>query len=419
NKYAFFPSVAAAWKLSEEPFIANMGLFDDLKLRASYGVSGSQAIGSFRTLAVITDANSTSNGVLVPGATLGRPANEGLRWETTRQLDIALEAGFLNGRIFTEINYYKKNTFDLLLDVLIPRQTGFQTRLDNLGEVQNQGVELLINSVNVNNNNFKWSSMLTLSANRNKVIDLGGADFINVISPAQQSGVGARLIVGQPAPVFVGVDYLGTWKNQEEIDASGQANQDVGGARFDDPNGDGIITQDEFYILGNPQPDFIYGFQNTFNLKNWEFSFFIQGTQGNEVYNARTVTYFFGRPGANKYAETLDRWTPDNPTSDIPRAGAMEALGEIPSNSEFVEDGSHLRLKNVRLAYNFPVQKWTNNTIKNLNVYFVGTNLLLLSDFRFIDPEASQFGTGNITQGFADGQFPNPRIFTFGLNATF
>lgn len=419
NKYAFFPSVAAAWRLSEEPFIANMGVFDALKLRASYGISGSQAIGSFRTLAVITDANSTYNGTPATGATLGRPANEDLRWETTRQLDIALEAGFMNGRIFTELNYYKKNTFDLLLDVLIPRQTGFQTRLSNLGEVQNQGLELLVNTVNVDRKNFRWSSMLTLSGNRNKAVDLGGAEFINVISPNSQSGPGARLIVGQTAPVFVGVNYLGTWRSQEEIDASGQTNQDVGGARFDDPNGDGVITQDEFYILGSPQPDFIYGFQNSFSYKNLEFSFFIQGTQGNEVYNSRTVTHFFGRPGAPKYAETLNRWTPDNPDSNIPRAGSMEALGEIPSNSEFIEDGSHLRLKTVRLAYNLPVQKWTNNNMQNMNIYFVGSNLLLLSDFRLIDPEVSQFGTGNITQGFASGQFPNPRIFTFGLNATF
>lgn len=419
NKYNFFPSVAVAWKLSEEPFIADMGLFDELKLRASYGRSGSQAIESFRTLAIITDASTTYNGTLTSGATLGRPANEQLKWETTNQLDIALEASFLNGRIFTELNYYKKNTFDLLLNVRLPRQTGFESRLQNLGEVQNQGMELLVNTVNVANASFKWSSMLTLSGNRNKVLDLGGVDFINIVSPNAQSGPGGRLIVGQPAPVFVGVNYLGTWKNQEEIDASGQQNQDIGGARFDDPNGDGIITEDDFYVLGNPQPDFIYGFQNTFSYKNLEFSFFIQGTQGNEVSNSRTVTHFFGRPGAPKYAETLNRWTPENPTSDIPRAGAMEALGEIPNNSEFIEDGSHLRLKSVRLGYNMPVDKWGLSGVKNLNVYLVGSNLLLLSDFRLLDPETSQFGMGNVTQGFASGQFPNPRIITFGLNATF
>ena len=154
-------------------------------------------------------------------------------------------------------------------------------------------------------------------------------------------------------------------------------------------------------MLGSPQPDFIYGLQNTFSFKNWEFSFFIQGTQGNEVSNSRTVTHFFGRPGAPKYAETLNRWTPENPTSDIPRAGAMEALGEIPNNSEFIEDGSHLRLKTVRLGYNMPMEEWGVKGIKNLNIYFVGSNLLLMSDFRLLDPEVSQFGTGNVTQGFA------------------
>ncbi len=419
NKYAFFPSIAVAWRLSEEPFIANMGVFDDLKLRASYGRSGSQAIESFRTLAIIQDASTSYNGILGAGATLGRPANEELKWETTNQLDVALEASFFRGRLFTELNYYKKNTFDLLLNVRLPRQTGFESRLQNLGEVQNQGLELLVNTVNISTDRFKWSSMLTLSGNRNKVLDLGGVDFINIVSPNQQSGPGGRLIVGQTAPVFVGVDYLGTWKTQEEIDASGQLNQDIGGARFEDPNGDGIITENDFHFLGSPQPDFIYGLQNTLTLKNWEFSFFIQGTQGNEVSNSRTVTHFFGRPGAPKYLETLDRWTPENPTSDIPRAGAMEALGEIPNNSAFIEDGSHLRLKSIRLGYNLPLQKWNVNALQGLNVYFVGTNLLLLSDFRLLDPEVSQYGTSNVIQGFANGQYPNPRIVTFGINATF
>ncbi len=418
NKYAFFPSAAVAWKLHNEDFIANMGVFSTLKLRASYGIAGSQAIESFRTLAVMEDASTTYNEVLNAGATIGRPKNEGLKWETTRQLDIGLEMGFFKGRLTTEMDFYKKNTFDLLLSVLIPGQTGYKSQLRNLGEVQNQGIELMINSVNISKSDFSWSTSLMLSVNRNKVLDLGGPTYINTASPNQQAGPAARLIVGEPAPVFSGVNYLGTWKNQEDIDASGQVNQDVGGARFHDPDGNGQINEDDFYVLGSPEANFIYGLDNTLRYKNLAFSFFIQGTQGNEVYNQRTHTFFFGRE-PNKYIEVLDRYTESNTSSDIPRAGSMVGLSEIPNNSEFIENGSHLRLKSVRLSYDFPVQNWGSDVVKGLTIYFSGNNLLLLSNFRLIDPETSFYGQHNINLGFAGGEYPSARMVTFGVSATF
>ncbi len=422
NKYQFFPSVAAAWKITEESFMQNQSIFEDLKLRASYGKSGSQAIESYRTLALMDDASTSYNGVQFPGVTLGRPANESLKWETTHQFDLALEASLFAGRIFTELNYYQKKTSDLLLNVLISSQTGFTSQLQNLGEIENKGLEFLINSVNVTNDNFSWSTTLTISGNRNKVLDLGGVDFIDIIRSNSQSGADGRLIVGETTPVFVGVDYLGTWKSQEEIDNSGQAgniNNVVGGPHFHDTNGDGNLGSDDFYVIGSPEPDFIYGFENTFSYKKFDFSFFIQGTQGNEVFNSLTLTRFFGRGEAHKYAEVVNRWTPENPNSDIPGAGTMTALSAIPNNSEFIEDASHLRLKSARLAYNFPVEKMGWKSVKNLSIYASGSNLLLLSDFRLIDPETSRFGNDNIAQGYSNGEYPTPRIYTLGLNVTF
>ena len=383
NKYAFFPSVAFGWRLSEENFIQELGVFDNLKFRASYGLSGSQAIESFRTLAVLDNANTTFNGVEQAGVTLGRPANSDLKWETTRQLDLGIEAGFFEGRLSFEVDYYIKKTKDLLLNVQIPRQTGFVSRLQNLGEIQNSGIEFLINSVNISKKDLTWSTSLSISSNRNEVKDLGGVDFINLVDPTNQGGTGARLIVGESAPVFVGVNYLGTWKSQEEIDASGLGgDHDVGGPRFEDTNGDLQITEDDFIVLGSPQPDFYFGLGNTVSYKNLELDFFIQGTSGNEVFNSLTQVGFFGRSENNKYAETLNRWTPENPTSDIPRAGAIAALSEIPSNSEFIEDGSHLRLKSIKLTYNLPVERMGLDALKKLSVYFSGSNLFVLSDFR-------------------------------------
>jgi len=420
NKYGFFPSGAVAWRLSEEPFIQNLDLFDALKLRASYGISGSQAIGSFRTLALLDNANTTFDGNEQAGVTIGRPANPELRWETTEQLDIGLEMGFFRGRLSFEIDYYYKETRDLLLNVQIPRQTGFVSQLQNLGRLRNNGLELLVNSVNIAKPNFKWSTLLTLSGNRNEVLDLGGVDLIDIVDPSAtgQGGPGGRLIVGQPAPVFVGVNYLGTWKSQEEIDGSGQVGQDVGGPRFGDINGDQQITEDDFVILGNPQPDFIFGLQNTFNIGNFSLDFFFQGTSGNEVFNSLTQTAFFGRAERTKYAETLNRWTPSNPNSDIPRAGAVAALSEVPNNSELIEDGSHIRLKNIRLAYDLPLQKWGWQSIRGINVYLSGANLFVWSDFRLVDPETSMFGRSNIALGFSQGEYPSARVITAGVKVT-
>jgi TonB-linked SusC/RagA family outer membrane protein len=419
NKYGFFPSGAVAWRLSEEPFIQNLDVFDQLKLRASYGISGSQAIPSFRTFALLNSANSTFNGQEQAGVTLGRPANPELTWETTRQFDIGLEAAFLEGRISFELDYYLKRTEDLLLNVQIPRQTGFVSQLQNLGEMKNTGLEFILNSINVSNDDFRWSSILTLSGNRNTVVDLGGVDLIDIVDPSAtgQGGPGGRLIVGQTAPVFVGVNYLGTWKSQEEIDASGQVNQDVGGPRFEDTNGDQQITEDDFIILGSPQPDFIYGLQNSISYKNWSLDFFFQGTVGNEVFNSLTQTAFFGRAERTKYTETLNRWTPENPTSDVPRAGAVAALSEVKNNSELIEDATHLRLKNLKLQYNLPVERWGLNGFSQIGIYFTGTNLFVLSNFRLQDPETSMFGQSNVALGFSQGEYPSARILSVGIKA--
>ena len=422
NKYAFFPSGAFAWRMSEEKFIQDLNLFSNLKFRASYGLSGSQAIPSFRTLAVLNAANTTFNATENPGVVLGRPENPALKWETTKQLDVGLEMGFFNDRLAFEIDYYRKETEDLLLNAQLPRQTGFVSKLQNIGKVENKGLELQINSVNVSNDNFQWSTQLSVSGNRNKVVDLGGVDFINLATPSQQGGTGARLVLGETVPVFTGVQYLGTWKSQEEIDQVGLGgNHDVGGPRFDDTNGDGEITEDDFVVLGSPQPDFYFGFGNTFSYKNINLDFFFQGTSGNEVFNSLTQTAYFGRSETTKYKETLNRWTPDNPTSDIPRAGSVAALSEIFNNSVMIEDGSHIRLKSLRLGYNVPVAKMGLKSVKGINVYMTGTNLFVISDFRLKDPETSQFdrNSDNLSFGFSRGQYPSSRTVSLGAKIDF
>jgi len=422
NKYEFYPSIAGAWKISEEEFMQDQTLFKDLKLRASWGRSGNQAIGPYRTLGVLTEANTTLNGSEVPGLTLGRPANPNLQWETTTSLDIALEASMFNGRLFAEFNYYQKETNDLLLDVTIPRQTGFTSQLQNVGSLSNKGWELLLTSTNISKPDFSWNSSIALSSNDNEILDLGGQEFIDVVvDPIIGSG-NTRLIVGESVPVYTGLNYLGTWKSQEEIDASGRTDpQVVGGSHFEDINGDGIASTEDNVILGSPIPDLIFGIENSISYKNLDFSFFFQGTIGNEVYNLRMRNHYFNRGETVKFGDLRDRWTVNNPTSDIPRAGA-DTVTNTPSNSEYVEDGSHLRLKTVRLAYNFPTDKIGLDGLKKATIYLSGANLLLFSKTRLIEPEASNFGRtglGNIAQGYLDANYPNPRVITLGVNVTF
>lgn len=426
NQYGFFPSAAVAWRLSEEPFIQNLGVFDNLKLRSSYGLSGSQAIGSYRTLAQLDNISMYFNGVEQPGVRNGRPASPDLKWETTKQFDIGLEAGFFTGRLSVEIDYYLKTTRDLLLDVQIPLQTGFSTKLQNLGSVQNQGLEVLIKTVNIDKDDFYWQTTLSLAGNRSKVLDLGGSEYINVAGPTNQGGPGGRLYVGQPAPVFVGIEYLGVWKSQEDIDDSGIQNQLVGGPRFKDTDGDGIISENDFEILGNPQPDFYGGIMNSLTYKNFQLDIFFNGSFGNDLFNSVTQQAFFFREGSNSYKELLDYWDPvTNPDSNVPVPGTSLSLANIKNNSKLIENGSYLRLKNVRLAYNLPQQLFENvNWIKNLSVYFSGNNLALWSKNRLFDPEVSRYAnSGNTNEsvqlGFTQGEYPYPRVLTLGLRADF
>lgn len=417
NAYAFFPSAAFAWRLIEEPFIQDLRIFDNLKLRTSYGSAGKESIDPYRTLAVLNSNTVIFNDQQAIGIITGRPENSELKWETTDQFDIGLEMGFFKGRLNMEFDYYYKKTRDLLLSRLIPRATGFNTKLENVGSVQNQGLEFMLNSININSENFRWETTVTLAGNRSKVLDLGGVDEI-VIYNLEQGGPGAKLIVGQPIGVFTGVQYLGTYKSEEEISADGNlgTRQVLGGPRFNDTNGDGTLNNDDHEIIGNPEPLFYGGISNVFSYKNLSLEIYLQGTYGNDIYNEYSQRGFFGRSTANMYAELVDRWTPSNPNSDIPRAGSMVSISDIRSNTQLIEDGSHLRVKNIRISYTFP---FNSAAINSLTVYANGANLFLASDFRGYDPEVNRLGTNSTVRGIARAEYPNAKTITIGLNANF
>ena len=411
NKYAFFPSAGAAWKVSEEDFMQDVEAISSLKLRASYGIVGEQGVDPYNSLAKYTPRNIFFNQSIRPAVILASLPSTGLEWEKTYQTDIGLEIGFQNNRYTVEIDYYNKQTKDLLLARPLPGTAG-DTRLENVGEVENKGLEFTFNTVNIEKPDFVWSSNLQISANRNKVISLGDAAFIDLAGVNHpQAGPGVRLIPGEVMPTFIGATYEGTYKTEAEIDADQRTGVDlIGAPNYVDVNQDGAINQLDFIPQGSPQPDFYYGFRNTLSYKNWTLDVFIQGMQGNEIFDASVYEFYYGRgPETNMLPIVADRWTTNNQTSDIPRAGSS-AGGYRPNSSLNIVDGSYLRLKNVTLNYGFDLP-----FADSANVYITGNNLLLLTDYKWGDPEVSDFGAGSVTQGVSDDQYPYSATVSVGF----
>ncbi|MEJ7693714.1 SusC/RagA family TonB-linked outer membrane protein, partial [Daejeonella sp.] len=426
NKYSFFPSAGLAWNADQEEFMKNIDWVSSLKVRGSLGKVGEQGVAAYNSIATYDNTLTTFNENLANGILVGAVPSNGLTWETTTQLDLGVEVGLLRDRISFEVDYYNKRTSDLLLRVALSGQVGANstTQLQNLGSVRNRGLEFSFNSQNIDRKNFSWRSSLILSANRSNILALAGQPFINLQSTGNQGGNSARLIVGQPLPVFVGAKYLGTYKSKEEIIADKQIGVFLGSPRFEDLNKDGVINNQDAQIIGSPQPDFYGGLRNSFKYKRLALDVFVHGQYGSEIFNIISQGSFFGRGDQNVSPIVVDRWKQGvNETSDIPRAGTSSGIYN--SNSTVnIEDGSFLRLKSVSLSYDFPIEKTgMSKAFRNLNVYLTGTNLLLLSSFKLGDPEVNNFEAGSgfnsVSQGFAGGQYPYAKSFTMGLNVQF
>ena len=430
GKYNFFPSVGAAWNLDEEDFMQDSNTINAFKLRASYGLIGEQGVQPFNSIGIFNNTTTVFNTALVNGVQVGQAPSSGLTWETTKQLDIGLEMGFLDNRITLEVDYYRKITDDLLLAVAIPGQVGANqtTQLQNLGSVKNEGFEFTMNTINVQTDNFSWESNLSVSTNDSEILELDGTDFIVLQSTGNQGGNSGRLIVGEALPAFVGANYLGTYKTAEEIIADGRVGRSfIGGPRYEDLNEDGQINDEDFVVLGDPIPDFFGGFRNTFTYKNLSLDLFFHGSYGADIFNTIRQTSFFGRGEQNVDPAVIDRYIPGvNETSDIPRAGPSNSLFN-PNSSLNVEDGSFLRLKTLTLNYDFPLEtSGLKDVVSGISVYATGTNLWLWTNFTLGDPEVQGFTSsstnnalGGVSQGFASGQFPYATSVTLGVKVQF
>jgi TonB-linked SusC/RagA family outer membrane protein len=417
RKYGFFPSGAFAWRVINEQFMKNQTIFSDLKFRSSYGLSGNQEIGDYAFLSSIMPVQTVLGGNLKVGGAQNRVGNFDLGWERNAQLNLGLDFGFFNNRVQITTDYYRKVTSDLLITVDIPQSSGFSTSLQNIGKVENQGFEFAINALIVDKKNLQWYSDFNISFNENKILNLDdsrrefiGGSFGNV--------VGYNITrVGEPLGAFYGRVADGIFQSQEEINNSSQPNAKPGDFRFKDLNSDGVINDRDRQIIGNPNPKLFGGFNNTFIFKAFELNIFIQGSYGNDILNFQKFETHNLNGQNNQSRDVLNRWTPTNTNTDIPRANSQG--GQRILSTFHIEDGSYLRFKNISVSYNLPATFINKLSIKAAKVYVGGQNLITLTKYTGYDPEVNFFGSGSTNQGLDYGAFPNSRTILFGLNVKF
>ncbi len=395
-RYGFFPGASVAWRISEESFMKDIDFISELKLKGGFGITGNDRIGSFRSLSLYTAANYAGVAGIMPV----QIANPDLKWETTYQSDFGLTAGFLDDKITVDISYYLKKTKDLLLDRPLPPSSGFTVLSDNIGEMENQGIELTINANIIEN---IWSVNFNISHNQNKVTKLYNDQPIEDIGRGMQ-----RIAEGEPISHFYGYKALG-------VDPS------TGYMVFEDVNNDGVITDADRTIIGDPHPDFIGGLTNTVNYKNFELNVLFQFSYGNDIFNAtRIYTESLGISGDNQNTNILDRWQNIGDETDVPLAtttpNPVTKLYNNVESSRFVEDGSYLRLKNLSLGYNFQQKILDRLGLNSLKVYFSAKNLLTFTKYSGLDPEVNYAGNDDVVMGVEFFTYPSVRTFTFGIN---
>lgn len=428
NRWGVFPSFSGGWRLTEERFMDNINFVQELKLRASYGFTGNNFIGNYDHIGLLNMQNyvfGSAGGAIVNGIAPNTISNANLSWEKNQQLDVGLEVGLLGGRLFFVADYYRKITSDLLLNVPVPSLTGYTVARQNIGRVRNQGWEFGLNTQNLTGN-LKWSTDLNLSFNRNTVLALGpsGEPIFGNYDQITNSHITE---VGKPMGSFYGYEVIGIFQNQQEIaDNPSFADSQPGHFRFADINGDGQLSIDDRTILGNPQPDYIFGITNTFSYKGVELSFLIQGVQGNEIMHLGRRFYANFAGTANGLKEMNNRWRSEaNPgdgftpraNRDLSRYSSSNASANI--SSTHIEDGSFIRLRNISLAYNIPDRLTQKLALRNIRVYAQAQNLFTITNYTGYNPEVSVSGINALLPGVDYGGYPISKVFTLGLNVGF
>lgn len=424
NKYSTFPSVGVGWRLSEEQFLQNQSFINNLKLRASWGKTGSQAIpvyGTVTSFNTSTEAAGASfeNGQITSGIIIGNPGNTGLKWETTEQINVGIDIWILQNRLSAEIDYFDKSTTDLLLSEPLPAYSGGGSIFRNLGEIDNTGFEFSLRAdILRNTNGLNWNTSFNASFLTNEVVNIGDREQIFVDGDA---GAGITnlpegvIMPGYSLSNYWGLKYLGVWQQDESAEAA-KFGLVPGDSKFEDLNNDYVIGGDDYQIIGSGIPTKIFGWNNTLDYKAFTLNIFFQSLMGFDKWNFTYGQAVMAAADAREitHSDILDRWSPSNTDSNIP-AFSQTDIPEV-QTSRFVEKGDYIRLKNLSLSYALP-----RDFIRGINgsINVSGTNLWTLTDYRGIDPESYSNRDIGDSSGADAGSYPNAKTWTFGVNLIF
>ena len=405
NKWGFFPSGALAWRVSNENFMKPIRFINDLKLRTSYGMTGNQEIGLYNSISRFSAVQGVMGNPLVAyvGYVPTSLANPNLKWEINKQFDFGLDLAVLNNKFTLTADYYQKRTDDLLANLPIPGSSGFSSILINSGSIENKGVELAINASVIEKNNLKWNIGGNISKNETQVLKLAVATkqffTANIPSP-----------LDRPVNIIREGEVLSAFWGYKEDGLN-----EKGDIKYKDINGDGKVDGNDQTILGSPFPNLIYGFNSNLSYKGLNLIIFFQGVSGVKVFNsndfmiANSMTRI-----SNQLNEVNDRWTLQNPNPNAkyPRASTTQML----VSDRFVQDADYLRLKNILLSYDLPVDKFGLKWMEGAKIYVSAQNILTFTQYHGYDPEVSQTGSNSLIKGLDRGSYPANKTFTVGLN---
>lgn len=401
HKWGFFPAVAGAWRIIEEPFLKDSRLFSDLKLRVSYGKTGNAgAISPYQSLALEgSGSNYQFNHIYTVGISPSGIPNVDLRWEKSTQANFGIDIGLFEDRLGITADIYNKKTKDLLFVKNLPLSSGYASITGNFASIRNKGIEVAANA-RLLTGRFKWNLNANASVNRNELLSLEGGVNEYVLSPY------SVLRVGQPLGIFKTYVFNGIYQTGEAV-LPGSGSR-TGGVKVADLNKDGQITGDDQTITGNANPSFIFGLSSNFSYGNFDLSFFISGVQGNKVFNLSRYTFENGLGGRNVLAGLANRWSATNPSNEY--ASGYQG-GRLPVSDRFVEDGSYIRMKNITLGYKLPAIKH----ITSARLYISSNNLFTITKYSGYDPEVNSFGGSNTLIGVDNLVYPMARSFLVGL----
>ncbi|WP_165932644.1 TonB-dependent receptor [Flavobacterium cellulosilyticum] len=421
NRWGYFPSGSLAWRISEESFLKDVSWVSNMKVRLSYGATGNNQIPNYGSIGVLGYSPYVNAGTVNQGIYTSNFADKNLKWEKTGQTNFGVDFSMYNGRLkFTGDIYYSK-TRDLLLNVPIPIISGFSSTLTNIGELENRGIEINIGTQNINNK-FKWSTDFNIFANRNKVLKLGANNApidINV------SSMTSRTAVGQPIGMYYGYVVEGVIMSQADLDNKAYPvwpGSEAGDPRVSDVNHDGKINSEDRTYIGNNQADFSWGLTNNFSYSGFELSVLLRGSQGGEIlnHNARYIKSGVGGGNRNMYSVVNNYWKSEAEPGNgmIPKPRMLPTTVRDFGSSYWVEDGSFVRIQNIRLGYNLPKNLIEKMKISNIKLYLNMENVHVFSKYLGYDPEGSTYQSG-VLVGFDYGAYPNPFTATAGINISF